>query len=102
MGLDDAQAGEIIERCPRAAGSSRSRVVAADRARRREVGGREYSISAVGPGPRASKHWALAGRRAQDSAKVQVGASGSSARLPYLPTLDLVAEHASATSRRRA
>ena len=55
----------------------------------------EYSISAVGPGPRAAKHWALAraaGMKA--SAKVQVGATWEFSAVPYLPTMDLVAEHA--------
>ncbi|MHB9030391.1 MAG: hypothetical protein ACYC9O_16620 [Candidatus Latescibacterota bacterium] len=54
----------------------------------------EYSISSVGPGPRASKHWALAKKRGLRAlAKVQVNASWELSALPYLPVMNLVAEH---------
>jgi len=56
----------------------------------------EYSISSVGPGPRATNHWALARAAGLKTvAKVQVGATWEFCVIPYLPTLDLVAEHAS-------
>lgn len=54
----------------------------------------EYSISAVGPGPRAERHW----RIARDAglpfgAKVQINNTWEISAVPYVPTLDLVAEH---------
>lgn len=61
---------------------------------RSEVG--EYSLSAVGPGPRATRHWSLArGRGLRTVAKVQAGCTWELAALPYLPVLENVAEHAS-------
>jgi len=55
----------------------------------------EYSISAVGPGPRATRHWKLAKEAGLKTvAKVQVGATWEFSAVPYLPALDLVAEHA--------
>ncbi len=55
----------------------------------------EYSISAVGPGPRATRHWKLAQEAGLKTvAKVQVGATWEFSAVPYLPTMDLVAEHA--------
>lgn len=55
----------------------------------------EYSISAVGPGPRATQHWQQAKKAGLKTvAKVQVGATWEFSAVPYLPTLDLVAEHA--------
>ena len=54
----------------------------------------EYSLSAVGPGPRATLHW----KAAKDAglktvAKVQLNNSWELATVPYLPVMDLVAEH---------
>ncbi|MDR2706512.1 MAG: hypothetical protein LBC02_12095 [Planctomycetaceae bacterium] len=55
----------------------------------------EYSISSVGPGPRALKHWALARERGLKTvAKVQFNVTWEFAAVPYLPVADLVAEHA--------
>ncbi len=54
----------------------------------------EYSMSAVGPGPRALKHWRLAKQRGLKTvAKVQFNNTWELAAVPYLPVLDLVAEH---------
>ena len=54
----------------------------------------EYSLSAVGPGPRAARHWALAHERGLKTiAKVQLNNSWELSSVPYLPVLDLVAEH---------
>jgi hypothetical protein len=54
----------------------------------------EYSISSVGPGPRAAKHWALARERGLKTlAKVQVNASWELSAVPFLPVMNLVAEH---------
>ena len=95
-GWDDTQAAEIIARLPKncwvqsvsewSLPITRGGIASA-------VG--EYSISAVGPGPRAAKHWSLARAAGlKTSAKVQVGATWEFCAIPYLPTLDLVAEHA--------
>ena len=55
----------------------------------------EYSISAVGPGPRATKHWSLAQAAGLHCvAKVQVNNTWEISAIPWLPTLDLVADHA--------
>lgn len=55
----------------------------------------EYSISAVGPGPRAKRHWKLARERGLSVvAKIQAGNTWELSALPYIPALSLVAEHA--------
>lgn len=55
----------------------------------------EYSISAPGPGPRASRHWQFAQSAGlRTMAKVQFNNTWELAAIPYLPVLDLVAEHA--------
>jgi len=54
----------------------------------------EYSISAVGPGPRAQRHWALARKRGlRTLAKVQVNCTWELSAVPYLPVMNLVAQH---------
>lgn len=54
----------------------------------------EYSISAVGPGPRAVAHWRAARERGLPTvAKTQVNNSWELSAVPYLPVMDLVAEH---------
>ena len=54
----------------------------------------EYSISSVGPGPRARRHWALAQKRGlQTLAKVQVNCSWELSAVPFIPVMDLVAQH---------
>ena len=56
----------------------------------------EYSISAVGPGPRATMRWTLARQVGlKTAAKVQVNNTWELSPLPYLPVMDLVAEHCS-------
>jgi len=56
----------------------------------------EYSLSAVGPGPRATRHWALARQRGLKTiAKVQVNCSWELSAVPYLPVMYLVAQHCS-------
>ena len=62
----------------------------------------EYSLSAVGPGPRAIGHWARArGRGLKTVAKVQANATWELSPLPWLPLLDLVADHAEGLARQR-
>ena len=54
----------------------------------------EYSMSAVGPGPRATRHWQLARQAGLKTvAKVQLNNTWEFAAVPYLPVMDLVAEH---------
>ncbi len=54
----------------------------------------EYSISSVGPGPRALAHWDAAIRAGvKPAAEIQFNNTCEIASLPYLPVLDLVAEH---------
>ncbi len=54
----------------------------------------EYSLSAVGPGPRAIKHWGMAKQAGLKTiAKMQINNTWELSAVPYLPVLDLVAEH---------
>ncbi len=54
----------------------------------------EYSISAVGPGPRAVRHWAAARQAGlKAAAEIQFNNTCEIASVPYLPVMDLVAEH---------
>lgn len=56
----------------------------------------EYSMSAVGPGPRASRHWQLAKQHGLKTvAKVQLNNTWELSSIPALPVLELVAEHES-------
>ncbi|MBN2511293.1 MAG: hypothetical protein JXB18_00010 [Sedimentisphaerales bacterium] len=54
----------------------------------------EYSISAIGPGPRAQKQWAQASKRGLKTiAKVQVNSSWELSAVPFLPVMNTVAQH---------
>ena len=54
----------------------------------------EYSISSVGPGPRALSHWKAAEIiRLKTGAEIQFNNTCEIASLPHLPVMDLVAEH---------
>ena len=58
-----------------------------------EVG--EYSISAIGPGPRAQEHWRLARERGLKTiAKIQAGNTWELSAVPYIPAVENVAHHA--------
>jgi len=95
-GWDDTQAEELIARLPKTCWfqSVSEWSLPIERGGVKSAVG-EYSISAVGPGPRAAKHWALARAAGLKTvAKVQVGATWEFCVIPYLPALDLVAEHA--------
>ncbi len=55
----------------------------------------EYSISSVGPGPRAARHWEMARRHGLRSlAKIQAGNSWELSAVPYIPAIENVARHA--------
>ncbi|HOX55353.1 MAG TPA: hypothetical protein P5205_01570 [Candidatus Paceibacterota bacterium] len=54
----------------------------------------EYSISSVGPGPRALAHWQAAQAAGlKTGAEIQFNNTCEIASLPYLPVMDLVAAH---------
>ena len=54
----------------------------------------EYSISSVGPGPRATKHWRYAKERGLKAvAKVAFNNTWELSAVPYLPVMNLIAEH---------
>ncbi|GMW00075.1 MAG: hypothetical protein AMXMBFR84_12130 [Candidatus Hydrogenedentota bacterium] len=55
----------------------------------------EYSISTIGPGPRATRHWAAARERGMKTlAKIQAGTTWEIGSVPYVPALENVARHA--------
>ena len=55
----------------------------------------EYSISVVGPGPRATAHWELARAAGlKTMAKVQFNNTWEISAVPYIPALNLVERHA--------
>ena len=57
-----------------------------------EVG--EYSISSIGPGPRAQRHWKLARERGLKTiAKIQAGNTWELSSVPYIPAVENVARH---------
>ncbi len=54
----------------------------------------EYSISSVGPGPRAVRHWEVARQAGLRLAtEIQFNNTCEIASVPYLPVMDLIAEH---------
>jgi hypothetical protein len=54
----------------------------------------EYSVSAIGPGPRATKHWKLARERGlKVQAKIQAANSWEMSAVPYIPALSNVRTH---------
>jgi hypothetical protein len=55
----------------------------------------EYSISAVGPGPRALRHWRVARERGLKTiAKIQANNTWEISAVPYIPAVENVARHA--------
>lgn len=62
----------------------------------------EYSLSVVGPGSRAKRHWEWARQAGlKTSAKLQLNNTWELAPLPWLPVLDLVARHCEAVAREK-
>ena len=56
----------------------------------------EYSISSIGPGPRATRHWELARKRGlQVVAKIQANNSWELSAVPYIAALENVGRHVS-------
>jgi hypothetical protein len=63
-----------------------------------EVG--EYSISVVGPGPRAQRNWAQARQRGMaPMAKVQFNSTWEISAVPYIPVTQLILRHCERLSR---
>ena len=95
-GWEDAWAGEAISRLPSeiALMSVSEWRLPLDRGGvRSEVG--EYSISAVGPGPRAEQHWKWAKEHGLKTlAKIQAGNTWELSAVPYIPAIQNVAQHA--------
>jgi len=55
----------------------------------------EYSLSVVGPGPRATRHWKLARDRGLKTiAKVQASTTWEIGSMPYVPVVETAAQHA--------
>lgn len=55
----------------------------------------EYSISSVGPGPRALRHWKIARQNGLKTiAKIQAGCTWEIGAVPYIPAVENVARHA--------
>ena len=55
----------------------------------------EYSISAIGPGPRATRHWQVARECGLKTlAKIQAGNTWELSAVPYIPAVENVARHA--------
>ena len=55
----------------------------------------EYSLSAVGPGPRASRHWKVARDRGLKTvAKIQANNTWEMSSVPYVPAVANAAQHA--------
>jgi len=55
----------------------------------------EYSISSIGPGPRAQRHWKLAREHGlRTIAKIQAGCTWELSAVPYIPAVANVAQHA--------
>lgn len=95
-GWADAWAPGIIERLPEKAAlmSVSEWSIPLERGGVKTAVG-EYSLSVVGPGPRATRHWALARERGLKTlAKVQAGNTWELSAVPFLPVLDNVARHA--------
>lgn len=55
----------------------------------------EYSISAIGPGPRATRNWEATRKRGLKCiAKIQAGTTWELGVVPYVPAVENVARHA--------
>jgi hypothetical protein len=94
-GWKDEWAGDVIARLPKSCwlqSVSEWSLPISRGGVKTEVG--EYSISAVGPGPRAKRHWKLAKEAGLKTvAKMQLNCTWELSAVPYLPVTDLVASH---------
>lgn len=95
-GWPDDQAAGIIERLPDnvAVQSVSEWSLPIERGGVKSVVG-EYSLSAVGPGPRATRHWEWARRRGLKTvAKTQLAVTWELGSVPYIPAVENAARHA--------
>ena len=95
-GWNDAWAGDVIKQLPAevALQSVSEWSLPIERGGvKSEVG--EYSISSIGPGPRAKRHWQIARERGLKTiAKIQAGCTWELSAVPYIPAVENVARHA--------
>ena len=95
-GWNDAWAGDVIRQLPKKVSLmsvSEWRLPIKRGGVDSEVG--EYSISAVGPGPRATEHWRLARAAGLNTlAKIQAGNTWELSAVPAIPAVANVARHA--------
>lgn len=95
-GWNDAWAGDVIKQLPAEVALQSVSEWSLPIARggvKSEVG--EYSISAIGPGPRAQRHWKIARERGLKTiAKIQAGCTWELSAVPYIPAVENVARHA--------
>jgi hypothetical protein len=95
-GWNDAWAGDVIRQLPvevALQSVSEWKLPIERGGVKSEVG--EYSISAIGPGPRAQQHWELARQRGLKTiAKIQAGNTWELSAVPYIPAVENVARHA--------
>ncbi len=95
-GWNDAWAGDVIKQLPAevAVQSVSEWSLPIERGGvKSEVG--EYSISSIGPGPRAQRHWQIARERGLKTiAKIQAGCTWELSAVPYIPAVENVARHA--------
>lgn len=95
-GWNDAWAGDVVKQLPAevALQSVSEWSLPIERGGvKSEVG--EYSISAIGPGPRAQRHWKIARERGLKTiAKIQAGCTWELSAVPYIPAVENVARHA--------
>ncbi len=100
-GWNESWAGEVIRQLPTEVALqsvSEWRLPIERGGVKTEVG--EYSISAIGPGPRAQHHWQLARERGlKTMAKIQAGNTWELSAVPYIPAVENVARHAENLSR---
>jgi hypothetical protein len=95
-GWNDAWAGDVIKRLPAevALQSVSEWSLPIERGGVKSKVG-EYSISSIGPGPRALKNWELARERnLKTIAKIQASNTWELSAVPYIPAVENVARHA--------
>ena len=95
-GWDDAWAADVIRQLPQEAAlmSVSEWSLPIERGGVKSAVG-EYSISAIGPGPRAQWHWELARQRGLKTiAKIQAGNTWELSAVPWIPAVENVAQHA--------
>ena len=95
-GWNDAWAGDVIRQLPKevALMSVSEWSLPIERGGVKSMVG-EYSISAIGPGPRAQRHWELARQQGLKTiAKIQAGNTWELSAVPWIPAVENVARHA--------